>query len=165
MSGDKQSSSKMSPNRNQQHWHDPAETTRPPPCKHKSVGVARTSQKSRSCSLLCLPQWSEDKQRCETNEVFIAWLAMQAPCHCLLGLTYTLSEHHVSSHGSCFSKTSQVPGHCLLHSELVLEHFWDDMSEKKIQLENEECGWFHHTGCGLWLKTGESLPVSASERI
>ena len=70
-------------NTNQQQWHNPAETSRPPTNWHKSVGATRVSRDSRS-SLLCLPQGSEDqgRQRQETkmgDQGSVAKLAMPAP--------------------------------------------------------------------------------------
>ena len=77
MSGYQQSSSKVSPNINQQWRQDPAETTRPPSNLHESAEVTRTSLNSRS-SLSYLSQWGEDQQRLETNEMLQSQL-----CKCL----------------------------------------------------------------------------------
>jgi hypothetical protein len=63
------------------------------------VGSRRTSCNARS-SLLCLSmKWKrlETMKHCKNSYV--------STSHCLLSPTYTLSKHHMSSHGSCLSKT------------------------------------------------------------
>lgn len=98
-----QSSSKVSPNMNQQQWHVPAEYTRPLPNPQESGGATRTSQNARS-SLPCLStKWRSAKMQ---DQWKIAQLAIQVPSQFLLSPIYTLSKHHTSSHRSCLSKRS-----------------------------------------------------------
>lgn len=58
-------------NRNQQWWHGPAETARPPPNRHESAGVTRMSRGTRR-SFLPVPL--SMKRRLKTNEVLQSYL-------------------------------------------------------------------------------------------
>ena len=96
-------------NTNQQWWHDPAETARPPLNHHESVGVAKTSGDHlchASLNELKIIEDGRQRKHCEASYVN----------HCLLSAIYALSKHHVSSHGSCLSKH-----HMGLHHMTYLE--------------------------------------------
>ena len=78
-------------NRNQQWWHDPAETARPPPNRHESAETTKTSRDSRSSQLYL------SQGRCKTKKCY--WASYTSLCHCPLSPIYTPSKHHVSSMG------------------------------------------------------------------
>lgn len=58
--------------------------------------------------VLCQAYLNEVKISQAGHQWSIAWLTMEAPQHCLLGPTYTLSKPHKSFHKSCFSKKAWV---------------------------------------------------------
>lgn len=89
---------------NQQGQHIPAETARPLPNQHESIGVTRTSQKF--WKFFVMPSLNEKKKKSGNvqNQCSLAILVMQTHCHFQLSPTQSLSKHHMSSHRSTSAK-------------------------------------------------------------
>ena len=93
-------------NRNQQQWHNLAETARPQP-RHKSAGGTRTNRKARS-SWLCLFQGREDQWRQETKKHCTA-SSISKPSSASITVHWVLfisSRHHVPSMGLALAQAS-----------------------------------------------------------